>query len=513
MDRERTKRIYDLHAWSGVICGLFVFIVSFSGILALFGEEIAAWEDRSAYGHSLGDAQYPVAGIMEQFLAEAKTQGELLSTSMLFPTAVHPFYRGLGRLRSESGDDSKTFSRRWHVGTGEVLPAPSRALSDWLVKFHAHLMLPRTPGRAVVGLAGVLLLLSIVTGIITHRKLFQEMFTWRLDRSVRLKWQDTHKIIGVWGLPFHLAISVTGCFLGFYAVLLPVIALLSFQGDQDAAYVALVPQGPPPSGISAEMIPLDQAYLIAERRTGIAPTSVNTIHWGDRDGVYRFFYPPANKLILGIQIDVSAVTGDVVAQRLTDRGTPANRALTAMMPLHYGTFGGYWLKGGYTLLGIGLCVVVASGLMMWLERRRYGNVGRRSDRFYAFLGRLNAGVCTGLCLASVGVFYVGAVTTPDLAVTGWSFFALWGLTVVWGLWRPNPYRTTREILGLSSLCLTGLPVLVLVQGQELGLSLLIDGQFHPGAVDIAGFSAGLAGLIVVLFLPDQRPADKRAGQR
>ena len=36
MKRDRTKRIYDLHAWVGVTCGLFIYIVSLSGVFAVW---------------------------------------------------------------------------------------------------------------------------------------------------------------------------------------------------------------------------------------------------------------------------------------------------------------------------------------------------------------------------------------------------------------------------------------------------------------------------------------------
>ena len=39
MTRDRLKRIYDLHAWVGVLAGLFIFVVSLSGVFALFGEK------------------------------------------------------------------------------------------------------------------------------------------------------------------------------------------------------------------------------------------------------------------------------------------------------------------------------------------------------------------------------------------------------------------------------------------------------------------------------------------
>lgn len=45
MNLERHHRNYDLHSWSRVAQGLFIFVVCFTGCLALFDAELHAWED------------------------------------------------------------------------------------------------------------------------------------------------------------------------------------------------------------------------------------------------------------------------------------------------------------------------------------------------------------------------------------------------------------------------------------------------------------------------------------
>jgi len=39
MQKIKLKRLLDLHAWFGVTTGLFIFIIAFSGVVALFGDE------------------------------------------------------------------------------------------------------------------------------------------------------------------------------------------------------------------------------------------------------------------------------------------------------------------------------------------------------------------------------------------------------------------------------------------------------------------------------------------
>jgi hypothetical protein len=99
----------------------------------------------------------------------------------------------------------------------------------------------------------------------------------------RLTNADLHNRIGIWALPFHLIVALTGSLLGLSGLIIMVLALVSFKGDQEKAIAALL--GPQPTkdsrpaplpdiGLPHQGGPLDKVEL---RRTW-------SPWWADRSG-------------------------------------------------------------------------------------------------------------------------------------------------------------------------------------------------------------------------------------
>ncbi len=58
------------------------------------------------------------------------------------------------------------------------------------------------------------MLIALVSGIITHKKIFTDFFTLRTFKSQR-SWLDFHNISSVVALPFFLTITFTGLAIFF----------------------------------------------------------------------------------------------------------------------------------------------------------------------------------------------------------------------------------------------------------------------------------------------------------
>ncbi|MEL7129305.1 MAG: PepSY-associated TM helix domain-containing protein, partial [Pseudomonadota bacterium] len=154
MDRARHLRNYDLHSWTGIALGFFVFIVAFSGSIALFDEELKTWEDPA---RRLAPVETPIAidGEFRAFLAEQQDEGELTSASLKFPDVIEPYYHGYAFINDADGQFHR-HERRWNPENGDILPERGEGLSVWLLDFHRDLMWPdalggRTIGRSLVG--------------------------------------------------------------------------------------------------------------------------------------------------------------------------------------------------------------------------------------------------------------------------------------------------------------------------------------------------------------------------
>lgn len=81
---------------------------------------------------------------------------------------------------------------------------------DFFYRFHFQFHhLPITWGRCLAGLAAMFMLVGIISGIITHKKIFADFFTFRWGKGQR-SWLDAHNGLSVLALPFHLMITYTG---------------------------------------------------------------------------------------------------------------------------------------------------------------------------------------------------------------------------------------------------------------------------------------------------------------
>ncbi|MEO1029259.1 MAG: PepSY-associated TM helix domain-containing protein [Pseudomonadota bacterium] len=475
MDRVRHLRNYDLHSWTGIALGFFVFIVALSGCFALFDAEIKTWEDPAKRITITGEPA-PIHATYEAYVKEMTQDATLLNTSLNFPTVNEPYYTAYVGLDYDDDRPNEFVSRRWSAETGEALPEHGEGLSVWLLDFHRDLMWPdqlggRTVGRSLVGIIGIILMLAIISGVVAHTKIFQELFSLRYWRSVRLKWQDTHKVAGLWGLPFFGMISFTGAYLGVIVILAPVVALLAFKGDQTALVEAVIGKPTEAAGIEATMMPVDSLSQYVHPESGAKPDRVVVNHWGDEAATYDLLYHADKKLAYFDSYSISAVTGEAVHSQVFDRSSPATRVSNAITPLHYATYGGKYgsfgaiaLKLVYFLLGLALAIITAMGNMMWIERRKNGNEGSKSPAFYHRLGRFNVGVTTGMAFATASIFYLDKLylgaEASRVTATGWTYFGVWFAVIFYALIRENEYRTVRDMLALTGLAFMGIPFLL-----------------------------------------------------
>src|SRR5690606_25108136 len=71
-------------------------------------------------------------------------------------------------------------------------------------EFHAG-----TLGIWIVGFFAMAMLVALVSGIIIHKRIFKDFFTFRSAKG-RRSWLDAHNASSVLTLPFHLMIAYTG---------------------------------------------------------------------------------------------------------------------------------------------------------------------------------------------------------------------------------------------------------------------------------------------------------------
>jgi uncharacterized iron-regulated membrane protein len=204
------KAIFQIHLWSGIAVGLYVLMVSVTGSIIVYRNELYAAATRD-----------PII---------VTESGTLLTDDELKTAAAraYPGYsaaeitRPLNRnqavtisLKDRSWRKDRLFNPYTGQDLGEAVPLGIRIVSK-LLELHDDLLAGNT-GRSINGLGGFLLIVLAFTGIvvwwpgikswrrslIVHRNVGWRRFTW-----------DLHSMIGIWGFAAVVLFGLSGAYLG-----------------------------------------------------------------------------------------------------------------------------------------------------------------------------------------------------------------------------------------------------------------------------------------------------------
>ncbi|ATC32139.1 PepSY domain-containing protein [Caulobacter vibrioides] len=349
------------HSALGLAFAALIYLVCFSGSVAVFTQEFSRWEQPQ--GPVLqGVSPQAVDVAVQGALAKIPQAHDLL---VRLPTPDHP------RL-SIHGDDAAGGEHTYVADhAGRLVGEARTPWTEFQAELHTVLHLPRAWGGFVVGLTGVALLSSLISGVLSHPRVFKDAFAFRWGGSKRLQEADLHNRISVWGLPFHLVVSLTGAFLGLTTIIVGVLALATFKGDASKAYALFqgptVKDDPRPA---AKVIDVRSGLgSVAARYPDARATYIYVEHPGERGQHAIINLATDGRLSRGETVVVDGA-GQILGEVGYESGSLGFRVLSAMTPLHFGWFGGWPVKVAYFLLGLGLTAVTSSGVAIWLARRR-----------------------------------------------------------------------------------------------------------------------------------------------
>ncbi len=453
MQQRTLKSLYDLHSWIGVVVGLVLYVVCVSGVVALFAQELEPWA-RKDLRPPVTDAGPALDGAVAQTI-KAMREGGATAAGLRFTVDLPTRYRPTVSVQYRAGPARTERTLTVDAPSRAEVPVPAESPNAMLTRLHTDLLLPSPYGRYVVGAFGLVMLISVITGTLLHRKMLADLFTLRAGRSLRLFWTDLHKSVGLWGLPFHFMLALTGAILGFSGPAVRIAAYLAFGGDAGAVSAAMFGSSPPPLGIAATMLP--PSVLLAravEALPGFVPEMLLAFNYGDAHGVIEFLGNRPGALVYYLSVVVDGATGEIV--RITDWSEEGfGRRIYAMVtPLHYASYGGIALKVLYAVLGTGTCLVIVAGLNLWLARPADASTLSRR-----ILPKLTSGVFYGFPAATAVIFWLHHLV-PGLPIVA-VFLAMCALAAAWP-WLRGRERGACDLLGLTGVLLATLPLFTLL---------------------------------------------------
>lgn len=439
-----------LHTWTGLVPGWVLFLVFFTGTIAFFNLEISHWMK----------PELRVAGVS----AKAIQAADELLRSRADQAEVWRI-----TLPDDRGEE---FSLGWAVPKGrferttldpvtgvEVKPRDTRG-GFFFYRFHFDFhYIPVMLARYIVSIASLAMLVAIVSGVVTHKKIFTDFFMLRFGKGQR-SWLDAHNVTAVLALPFHLMITYTGLVIFSYLLIPSVIGV--HVPDREAFFDRSYPHlHAEASGNPGTVMPLaDLIRRAKEESGGEMPGGLAIMHPGDFASVVEVeprsdSFPSARS-----HLYLKSATGEVF-QRPQDFG-PAADMHGLMVDLHVGKLAKPALRWLYFIAGVFGTAMIATGLVLWTAKRREKLPDPERPHFgFKLVERLNIGVISGL-LGATAVYFLANRLLP-LGLAGraqWEIhclFIAWGMLLAWSLARPA-HRAWFETLAAGALLYALVPV-------------------------------------------------------
>ncbi|MXO69617.1 PepSY domain-containing protein [Altererythrobacter marinus] len=354
------KRALSAHAAIGLLAGAILYILCLTGTIAVFYVEMQRLEQPGA-PEMAEIAPEAVQRGVEAVLAREAQEG-LAPTSHLY---VHIPVEELPRATITT--DSNAF----HLDAAGNIAMPERiAWNDFLVHLHYTLNLPSLVGITIVGAFGVMMLALSLSGVLAHPRIFRDAFRLRARNNAGVGLTDWHNRLSVWTLPFGIAIALTGALIGLATVTAYGIAESAYDGDVAAVYGPVFGEeaAPDPSPAPAPDVAAALQYM-AREHPGVRLTyailhdpltagqHVQMVGEHDRRLIFGEYYA------FDSQGRFAGTTG------MAD-GALGQQAAASTYKLHFGNFGGVWVKIAYVVLGAALTAVCATGTYIWLGKRR-----------------------------------------------------------------------------------------------------------------------------------------------
>jgi len=423
-----------LHTWAGVALGGLLFAIFWMGTLSVFDREIDRWMAPMTR-LAVTDEPFSVDALRASYEAAAAAKAPFWFATL--PTERDPAIQATWR----EGERSVV-----HVidpATGAALPDPGTwAGTRFLYPF--HYMLHVKLGYWIVGAAAMAMLALCVSGVVIHRKIFIDFFTFRVDRKPRRLVLDLHNVTGVLGLPFHFVITLSGVII-FFGVYFPGTMQFAYQGEPRAfAREAYGIYDRLKLGKPGELASLDMMTDEARRLwKGQMPRYLFVRNPGDAAAVMQLARPGVDR-VAGSQ-DVAyfdAATGALLHQR-----TPPQPVLAAqrfISGLHLIQFRHWTLRWVYFGLGLMGCVLIATGYLFWLESRK-----KRDERLepagVRLVEGLTIGSVSGIVIATLAFFVANRLLPLGTVFLGeeraalemWAFYLVWLATFAHAWLRPR----------------------------------------------------------------------------
>ncbi len=518
-----------LHTWASLILGWLLYAIFVTGTLSFFQNEITVWMKPELHQSVPQATQVQQTQVALNYLQ--KNHPDATAWNIQLPNSRQN--TTLITVRKQ-GEDPRARRGGTRItidsATGQTLEARETRGGSFLYRFHFELYgMPRMWSRWIVGIATLLMFVAIISGVITHKKIFKDFFTFRSGKGQR-SWLDAHNATAVLALPFHIMITFSGLLLLLFTIMPWGVERVyegrgEFLQDQNRALVQENKESKPSDAASNRNQPANaeraQGAERGEKRRGrdkkeAQPAELTNVapilayaqqEWKTNPiGTISIIAPNTNQA----KIELRALHGESVTYRnvyaslqfdgvtgknITDDSSSLKNPNIPMgiynvfTTLHEARGVDIALRWLLFLSGIVGTVMVATGLILWCVKRAPQQQKQGYKSFgYRLVEVTNIAAIIGLPIACAAYFYANRFIPADMDMRlNWeirTFFVVWLLTLIYPIFRSSR-QAWLELLALATVLFALLPILNFMTGGQALWNSIAYGQWVIASFDLA----------------------------
>lgn len=471
------KTHLPVHTWTGILCGLLLFICFIAGAASVFREALNDWASPPAAWSDNED----LPEILRDTLSRHPQAGEALHLRFDGRRA-HLYFETDGQTWQAAKSDGSTVITPWKYN-------PLGIMAD---RLHQTAGIPgrighHDAGLYVMGIIAALYTLALVSGTVLYLPtLAANLFALRTDKRPRRLWLDIHNLLGISALPFHLVIAFTTVVFAWHDAFYSGLDALLGK-TQDTAHHHEEHHDIAPFSIEGLRFPAELIAAVREKAPEAQPVRMTYEHLDNRDEAHadtaywqhgRRYYTSFNPYDGRIRYSDFALTD------------PHDNVTDAFFRLHFATFGGQSVRILYVVLGLAGALLFYTGNLLWLDKRPLrGNTPRSDSRIMAALTVGTAlGCLNGIALAMLAARWLHTLPVSAENLNLAAYYTGFAASLAYACYRGAPRAAPR-------LTRTAAHLYLLVAFTALLGGMGIFHLFaHGGALlffDLAALAAGL----------------------
>jgi uncharacterized iron-regulated membrane protein len=371
------KKILWLHKWLGLITGIVVLIVSLTGCLTVFQDELQLMTHPEKFFIEKQNLQpsktIPLSKLIR--IAEAKLNpGEKISRVDVFPQNNRTWVFRAIKTNKDAFfySDYFTYYKRVFVnpytGNVQVVENTKANFFQIVLQLHMNLLLGKKYGHAIVGFSTIFFAVICLTGIVLwwpkkwKPKTLKNSFSINFKANKKRFNYDLHNVLGFYSLLFALLFAFTGLVFAFPAFKKAVSGQLNSLDSKEEQKLSLplIPQTA--SGI------LDNSfdYVLSHHPTAdqlsvrlekdiAEPQTIQVRMEKNRTGIFYGY-------------SFNQKTGQLDELKSSDNLQLGSRVTSLNYDLHVGSIGGIYTKILAFLASLVCASLPVTGFIIWLNK-------------------------------------------------------------------------------------------------------------------------------------------------